>query len=132
MSLNWSIEGIKDYKELLVKGVDKDGEFEHTNPVTDGLVWMTMIVDIGRITEKNWKEFYLRAKMYEALKGRYFYECELTPEMIHRHIGLYTNVSDNKRNWNRKVRMWLQEKIEMGDTWDFQKWNSERMKSKPS
>ena len=67
MSLNWSVLKIEDYEELMLKGTDKDGEYEHVNPVTDGIVWMTLIVDIGRITEENWKEFYLRVKMYEAL-----------------------------------------------------------------
>jgi hypothetical protein len=130
MSLNWSIEGIKDYKELLVKGVDKDGEFEHTNPVTDGLVWMTMIVDIGRITEENWKEFYLRVKMYEALKGRYFYDYEVTPELIQRHIGLATNVTTSKVTWNRKVRLWMKEQVSTtGEKWS---WSCEKMKLKPS
>lgn len=127
MSLNWSVLKIEDYEELMLKGTDKDGEYEHVNPVTDGIVWMTLIVDIGRITDENWKEFYLRVKMYEALKGRYFYDHEVTPELIQRHIGLVTNVSTSKVNWNKKVRLWMREKISTtGDKWSYEKTKSKQ------
>jgi hypothetical protein len=50
MSLNWNIEKI--HERLIV-----DGKMDS---VTEALIWATMAVDIGDITEKNWKEFYFR------------------------------------------------------------------------
>lgn len=70
---------------------------EILNPVTESLIWATIAVGLGCITDENWKEFYYRLKMYEAHNGEPFMEhFPVTPEMIKAHIGLRTNVSNTR------------------------------------
>ena len=114
MALNWSIGKVADHEALWVQDcTSEDGTpMFNLNPVTDGLIWMTMIVEMGQITEANWKEFYRRCKLYEFYNGNYFWGEEITPAMIHRHIGLSTNVSSSLKNWNKRIAQWSKKYIE--------------------
>ena len=49
MALNWNIENIKNYKKVCWNK-------EELNPITNTLIWGCMNVDIGEITDKNWKD----------------------------------------------------------------------------
>lgn len=65
--------------------------------VTHVLVWGTMSVMMGSITEKNWRVFYTRFAMMEAalgasLVGSKGEPIKVTPEQVRAHIGLTTNV----------------------------------------
>jgi hypothetical protein len=65
--------------------------------VTNSLIWATMSVGIGEITEKNWKEFFVRLKAVEGVYGPLLYNGEtnkslLTEKEVFNHIGLSTNV----------------------------------------
>jgi len=113
MALNWSIGKCADHEQLWVKDGEEGGKpMYRLNPITDGLIWLTMIVEQGTITEANWREFYRRAKLYEFYNGPYFNGAEITPAMIHRHIGLATNVSSSSiKNWNARLRQWSAEFI---------------------
>ena len=43
---------------------------EYLNPVTNTLIWATMIVDMGKlVTEKEIEEFALRIRLYEMTCG---------------------------------------------------------------
>lgn len=69
MSLNWNLTGIKNYEHLCWR---EDGNGEKTmNPVTHSLIFATMAVDMGEITEKNWKEFWTRIFAWERIHGPY-------------------------------------------------------------
>lgn len=88
MSLNWNISKCKDWKRL----ADKKGW-----PVTDKLVWATMAVGMGEITERNYEEFYRRLHIIEQNNGTFFLQHNGQPRYItlaevKRRIGLYTNV----------------------------------------
>ena len=90
MSLDYELGNIANYKEVCYTG--EPGQ-RKMSPVTHALIFITMSVDIGRITEKNYLEFYTRAKFVGALHGQSYF----TVEEIRAHIGLHTNVADKTR-----------------------------------
>ena len=97
MALNWNIEKVKNYKKVCW---NKD---KNLNPITDVLIWCTLGVDIGEITNKNWKDFYLRVHLQEEWKGTYLNDKKgkpryITKQDVFNHIGLYTNVGYEKRS----------------------------------
>lgn len=103
MSLNYDLGNIANYEEVCFTGKPDQREM---SPVTHALIFATMSVDIGRITEKNYLEFYSRAKFVAALFGSTLYETDeqgkcrernFTIEEIRAHIGLRTNVIDKTR-----------------------------------
>jgi hypothetical protein len=115
MSLNWSVRDIKDHETLCYITAEKDipygprkGE-RYLNPVTDTLIWGTMIVGMGSITAKNWKKFYYRISFMEKMVGAYRYSqvrgpIYLTPKDIQDHIGLHTNaVTETEAKWLKRV-----------------------------
>jgi hypothetical protein len=76
------------------------------SPVTHALIFVTMSVDIGHITEKNYLEFYTRAKFAAALFGSSLMKADehggykergITIEDVRAHIGLGTNVINKTR-----------------------------------
>jgi hypothetical protein len=71
------------------------------NPVTEALIWHTMGVGIGTISEANCGEFYGRVKLVETLHGPSLYGPDgprpITAEDVTAHIGLSTNVSKTSR-----------------------------------
>jgi len=101
MSLDWGIEECENWKELTT-----DEEW----PTTNAIIWATMQVDLGRITEKNVDEFYTRIQIAERIWGIYTYRKDehgrrvsvITYEALRRRIGLNTNVSDKTRNQYKK------------------------------
>lgn len=103
MSLNWDISDVKDYEEISIRH-DDYGDNDHLTReqlaqslITSALVWRTMAVGIGRITEENAKEFALRSKMLEEMNGTTLHlngeDYSITLEDITRRIGLTTNAS---------------------------------------
>jgi hypothetical protein len=111
MALNWNIEKCQNFEELKT---DKEW------PVTDILIWATMIVSIGTITEKNYKEFYARLHLVEKLSGSLTSvngkENYITLEQVKRRIGLQTNVSTIPRSTflKQKVGRYFKEITESG------------------
>lgn len=109
MGLRWSIDSIDNYKEKCWVETD-DGQYT-LHFVTDGLIWSLFFVDIGRITEDNWREVYARIHMYEKVDGAYLYEVTddgmqdryITPQDVYDHIGLSVNVADNKAKFKKKI-----------------------------
>jgi hypothetical protein len=61
---------------------------------TQSIIFSTMSVGMGEITEKNWLEFYARLNIVERLGGY----NEITPQRLREHIGLRTNVTYEKRS----------------------------------
>lgn len=111
MSLNWELSAIKNWNvltthpddraKLNADGTTPAGVELRWNPASEKLLWITIIVGMPQITEKNWQEFYKRIAFYEKSVGpmRQFYEGDsvkdvfYTPEEIFEHIGLHTNAS---------------------------------------
>ena len=103
MSLDYELGEIANYKEVCYTG--EPGQRKMSG-VTHALIFVTMSVDIGHITEKNYLEFYTRAKFVAALFGSTLYEADehgghrerdFTIEEVRAHIGLGTNVHDKTR-----------------------------------
>ncbi|MAH47417.1 hypothetical protein CMI37_16455 [Candidatus Pacearchaeota archaeon] len=93
----WYVPGGSDAEKLGNAAV-----VERLRPVTNCLIWATMSIDMGRITEDNWQEFFARIALVERCSGSFMQEeaedgkwvgRTFTPEEIRAHIGLRTNVS---------------------------------------
>lgn len=108
MALTWDLTKIKDHDticfiETETGEVDEDGKpLVRLNPVTEALIWTTMGVGIGRITEDNAGEFYARAYIMERANGAMLTKqgepAYLTIEDVQAHIGLSCNVSYETRD----------------------------------
>ena len=95
MALNWNIEKIQNYKKMCWDG-------DNLNPVTNTLIWGCMSVGMSEITDKNWKDFYLRINFLEKMGGTYLTNENgnyyITKKDVYNHIGLSTNVSNESRS----------------------------------
>lgn len=117
MSLNWDLTKIENYQELcwLPDPTEENPKQTRLNPVTESLIWATMAVDIGRLTEKNLDEFAYRVFFYERAFQSFMNkggEPEyLTYEDIKAHIGLSTNVIDiTQSQWMKRIKeVWARE-----------------------
>lgn len=116
MSLNYDLSKIKDYDAVCWTEAKEDAAWSPTkkgdkvmNPITNALIWVTMQIGIGEITEENAVEFYSRIHFSEKLFGTnlsnggepYF----LTFEDVRRHIGLKTNVfpKETDAKWGARL-----------------------------
>ena len=102
MSLNWNIENIENHKQVCFL---EDGKM---NPVTNALIWSTISVGLGSITDKNVDEFSARFRVIEKIHGPFVMkdgkDYYLTDEEIAAHIGLYCNVSNETRaQWASRI-----------------------------
>ena len=98
MSLDYETKNIKNYKDLWVPSTKGRVKL---NQLTEVLIFSTMTIGMGSITEDNWKEFYSRCVILETgcyknqipvdtLEPVWKWEI-VSPEDIYRHIGLVTN-----------------------------------------
>jgi hypothetical protein len=110
MSLDWNLTKISNNTEVCWEK-NEDGT-DKLNPVTESLIWLTMGIGMGSITEDNQSDFYCRVAMYEKLFGTmlsYWKDSKkvsvpITPEDIHNHIGLTTNVSkDTDASFRKRI-----------------------------
>lgn len=117
MALRWDIREIDDHKKLCYTEND-DGTF-NVHPVTDNLIWGTMAVELGGITEENAQEFYIRLCEYAAASG--FDVPPVSLEDVRRHIGLKTNVGSTKpgkwAQWRKKLACIWRDRIERELRW---------------
>lgn len=98
MSLNYDFREVKDFDAL--------HEDEAQRAINDALVWATMWVDIGHITEDNWQEFATRIHMWETTFSPHLIDGDgeayyIKPSDVKRRIGLRTNVSQKTTNQYR-------------------------------
>lgn len=110
MPLTWEIDKIENYKELCWLPDSKEGEELkfRVSPITEVLIWRTMVVDMGKITSENVNEFAWRLMLYEKIFGGAILdngeERALTYEEVRAHIGLVTNVSTTSRTaWRKRL-----------------------------
>ena len=116
MSLNWDISKVKNFKKLCW---NKD---ESLAAKTEGLLFATMYIGIGHISEKNCEEFFERLTTLEYLTRPMLWKTDrrfkggrandpYTLEDVRRHIGLSTNASHiSASKWRRKVADWATKK----------------------
>jgi hypothetical protein len=114
MSLNWDISKIKNADDLcwLPAGPGEKDEDRKMNPITNALIWTTMSVGMGAVTEKNHLEFFARCELVSKLSGAPLTKVEggkrvdinFTLEDIKAHIGISTNVSDETQGkWLTRI-----------------------------
>jgi hypothetical protein len=94
MSLDWSIENCED------KTISEDAEW----PITESVIFATMAVGMGKITEDNAVEFANRVALVQQINGAYLNKSAkgtnltspyyVTLEDVKKRIGLRTNVSN--------------------------------------
>ena len=100
--------------------------YVRSNHVTDALVWGSMMIDIGEITEENCWEVLRRYAVWNRLGHCRVYiqswesdydgdlqERDLTIDDIRSHIGLTTNVGNtSKAKFRNRVATWIMEKAD--------------------
>lgn len=99
MALTWDLNKINNYEEVC--WFKNDDGSDKLNPKTEGLIWLTMAIGMGSITEDNADVFFSRISTYEKLFGSILSmygdngreEVPITPEDVYAHIGLRTNVA---------------------------------------
>lgn len=97
MGPHWSRPNETDL-EKLAAGQDY---ITRLSPLTNMLLYATMGVAMGRITEDNWGEFWVRLHLLETLIGPFMHDRDadgkwqprpVKPEEVKAHIGLSCNV----------------------------------------
>ena len=69
-----------------------DDDFRVFSVKTEQIIWLTMSVGIGRITEKNWEKFYTRAYAWQRINN-HDSDNIIKAKDVYDHIGLRTNAS---------------------------------------
>lgn len=103
MSLSYDVTKIENYEEVCWNIEVVDGEeYCYLKPLSQSLVFLTMSVGIGNLTEKNAGEFYARMKIIGLITK---FDYIITPADIKNHIGLSTNVLYESRTaW---IKCWV-------------------------
>jgi hypothetical protein len=103
MALHWNIGEIADWENVCRINVrEEEGEeVWDLNPVTDGLIWSTIAVGMGEITDDNYVLFYRRmvalAKIHGPMLRNEDGSMAHTLADVKAHIGLKCNVSFQNR-----------------------------------
>ena len=114
MSLNWNVADVAKSETICFYEFERDGEqCRRLTQSTENLIFLTMVVGMGSITEGNYKEFYKRVALFERLRspvrvklndGGKYVDDPYTLEDIRQHIGLRTNVSEEKpAAWRKRI-----------------------------
>lgn len=119
MALNWDVSEIieREGREFVwhptgEKGADGQPIFR-LNPMIDAMIWATISIGIGKITEANFEKVAMRLATVERLSGafRVFLDPEkgrraeyFTTAEVRRMIGLTTNVStETDAAWKKRI-----------------------------
>lgn len=105
MALHWNVENVHDYENVCWIG---EGDEREINPITHALIFLTMSVGLGEITDKNADEFYARVHVMEQIHGHFTHiggeGVYISPLDVQRHIGLTCNVANETRaQWARRI-----------------------------
>lgn len=112
MSLDWDVRNVKDFETVCFReATEEDKRYgrarsdgKATAVVTEVLVFGTMAVDMGEITEANHEEFFRRLTLWHSWVGAPVTSFEtgeveylfITLDEVKAHIGLRTNVFPQK------------------------------------
>lgn len=106
MSLRWDVANVHNSEEVCFTDWDHEKQTGNLRPVTETLIFYTMTVKLGSITQKNWKEFFTRVRMYENCFGPVLYkivgdekiDTPISAADVRGHIGLHCNVIDETQH----------------------------------
>ena len=96
MSLNWDITNCKGGEAI---------KTDESWPITDGLIWYTLALDMHQITDGNIDEFETRMRIHDKMfaplisiwKGEARVDRPITRDELVARIGLSTNVTQKTR-----------------------------------
>ena len=111
MPFDWNITKCKDFEEL---------QKEENWKITWSVLHHTLTTGINHITEKNYKEFYFRMRVWCGLMGSTLTDVEkkrgIVPSLndVKNCIGAWTNANSlTKTAWEKKVRDCLFDRIRL-------------------
>ncbi len=119
MSLNYQLGDIKNWKTVC--NLDHGTEKARMNPITHSIIFATMAVDLGEITEKNALDFFERLDVIQREAGGMLFDHRdgkrvpyyITRDEVIAHIGLKTNVPNMKRSaWDKKQAKFKRRELE--------------------
>lgn len=108
MSLDWNVAKVANNETVCFRIAEQDDPSRGIckgdkllQVATEGLIFATMAVGLGRITQANHREFFARLSLHEKINGGMRYgpapdhaRLVYTLADVRAHIGLTTNVSD--------------------------------------
>jgi hypothetical protein len=101
MAFQYDLSAIKNHETLCFA----EGESTGFNPVTNYILWGTLLIGIDRITDANAAEAYARFKVAHkmwAIEGSKF---TLTMQDVRDHIGMKTNAQNETRSeWLKRIK----------------------------
>ena len=92
MSLSYDLTGIEDFKNRCYEG---EGDNLRLSQGTEWLIWKTITIGMGAITNENWMEFAARAALANFVWPSGMTRGEVE-ELVKEHIGLKTNVGPKR------------------------------------
>jgi hypothetical protein len=113
---DWTAEELRSIEYNHTTWEDDDGKITHyMNPITNTLIWGSMLHGFRKITKDNYHEVWLRLAMDDAVSGRgriYDFKADfpgyrsVSIEEIYAHIGLGTNASSVSKTefYNRLLK----------------------------
>lgn len=100
---DWTPEEVRSMRDNHDTWVDENDKPTHyMNPITNALIWGSMLHGMRKITKENYHEVWMRLALEDAVQrqGRIFTRSEDRPryrsinlEEVYAHIGLTTNAS---------------------------------------
>lgn len=136
MALHYELGKIANYEELCYQREPEgwnpppmdnewqqldDGSWRRLSPVTKALVFMSMTVELGVLTERNIGEWWARMQVADFLYGVTLFEFKdgkrvdlpITIEELCAHIGLSTNATTVSRpQWLARVKRNMDQMVE--------------------
>ena len=119
MGLTYDLTKVKDwdtkYPNVVTKNYKDEDEYS-MNPITNIIIFGTIITGIRDLTEKTVKEFFTRLKMSELASGEGYLRNGdgprgITYQEVLDHVGLHTNASDiTKAKFNNNMSRNLRDK----------------------
>lgn len=107
MALEWDLRAVQNRHENYP--AEENGSL---NRVTETMIFATMAVGIGDLSDENAPEFFARVHLWELAFGSFLKAYDggdaivdrpLTPEDVRGHIGLRTNVFyETPGKWNAR------------------------------
>ena len=101
---------------------DRESWTQRDHDMLDRLIWGTLVVDIGEITDANIGEWLFRMRLGDRMMGgRGYFTMEyvnekrfdITADHLRKFVGLKTNVSTTTRaKWLKKVVSQASERVE--------------------
>ena len=91
MALHWEIGETRFYRE---RTVEERGELL---PLLDAVIWATMAVDLGEITEENLDEFTRRYRILYGIWGERPEYIDAVTALLPELVGLRTNVTNTSK-----------------------------------